>query len=70
MNLMKRNKIMSLEDRAKATAKNVEGKVQEAVGNVTGDPKTQAEGKAKQAEAEVRNTVEDVKDEAKKIINK
>ncbi len=61
---------MSLEDRAKATAKNVEGKVQEAVGNVTGDPKTQAEGKAKQAEAEVRNTVEDVKDEAKKIINK
>lgn len=60
---------MSLEDKAKAAAKNVEGKVQEAVGNVTGDPKNQAEGKAKQAEAEARNTVEDVKDAAKKIIN-
>ncbi|MEH1814228.1 MAG: CsbD family protein, partial [Nostoc sp.] len=29
---------MSIEDRAKAFAKNVEGKVQEAVGEVTGDP--------------------------------
>ena len=36
---------MSLENKAKATAKNIEGKVQEAVGNLTGDPKTQAEGK-------------------------
>jgi len=70
INLMKRNKIMSLQDKAKATAKNVEGKVQEAVGNVTGDPKTQAEGKAKQVEAEARHTGEDVKDAAKKIINK
>ena len=60
---------MSLEDRAKATAKNIEGKVQEAVGNVTGDPKDQAEGKAKQAEAKVRHTVENVKDEVKKIID-
>lgn len=36
---------MSLEDRVKATAKNIEGKVQEAVGELTGDPKAQAEGK-------------------------
>lgn len=57
---------MSLKNRAKATAKNIEGKVQEAVGNLTGDPKTQAEGKAKQAEAKVIHTVEDVKDEVKK----
>jgi uncharacterized protein YjbJ (UPF0337 family) len=49
---------MSLEDRVKATAKNVEGKVQEGVGNVTGDPQTKAEGQAKQAEAEGRHTVE------------
>lgn len=60
---------MSLEDRIKATAKNIEGKIQEAVGDVTGDPKTQAEGQAKQAEAKVRHTVEDVKDAAKKIID-
>jgi uncharacterized protein YjbJ (UPF0337 family) len=60
---------MSLEDRVKATAKNIEGKVQETVGNVTGDPQAQAEGKAKQAEASGQHTVEDVKDNVKKIID-
>ncbi|SKB11270.1 conserved hypothetical protein [Planktothrix sp. PCC 11201] len=60
---------MSLENRVKATAKNIEGKIQEAVGDVTGDPQTQAEGKAKQAEAKVRHTVEDVKDATKKAID-
>ncbi len=60
---------MSLEDRAKATAKNIEGKVQEAVGDLTGDPKAQAEGQAKQVEAKVRHTVEDVKDQVKRIID-
>jgi uncharacterized protein YjbJ (UPF0337 family) len=57
-----------MKNRAKATAKNIEGKVQEAVGDLTGDPKTQAEGKAKQAEAKVRHGVEDVKDQAKEMI--
>ncbi|TYQ26196.1 CsbD family protein [Pseudanabaena sp. UWO311] len=60
---------MSLENRAKATAKNVEGKVQEAVGDMTGDTKNQTEGKAKQAEAKVRHAAEDVKDEVKKVID-
>lgn len=60
---------MSLQDRVKATAKNIEGKVQEAVGDLTGDPKDQADGKAKQAEAKVRHTIEDVKDEVKKTID-
>ena len=60
---------MSLEDKAKAAAKNIEGKAQEALGNVTGDPKDQAEGKAKQAEAEVRQGTEDVKDNVKKAID-
>jgi len=60
---------MSLKDRAKATAKNIEGKIQEAVGDLTGDPKAQADGKEKQAEARVRHTVEDVKDEVKKIVD-
>ena len=59
---------MSTKNRAKATAKNIEGKVQEAVGDLTGDPKTQAEGKDKQAEAKIRHAVEDVKDQAKEII--
>jgi uncharacterized protein YjbJ (UPF0337 family) len=57
-----------MKDKAKATAKNIEGKVQEAVGDLTGDPKTQAEGKAKQAEAKVRHAVEDVKDQAREIV--
>ena len=59
---------MSMKDKAKATAKNIEGKVKEAVGDLTGDPKTQAEGKAKQAEAKVRHAVEDVKDQAREIV--
>jgi uncharacterized protein YjbJ (UPF0337 family) len=57
---------MSTEDRAKAVGKNIEGKAQEAWGNVTGDPQDKAEGKAKQAEGEVRHGVEDVKDEVKR----
>jgi uncharacterized protein YjbJ (UPF0337 family) len=60
---------MSLEDKVKATAKNVEGKAQEALGNVTGDPEDQAAGKAKQAESNVRHAAEDVKDEVKKAAN-
>jgi uncharacterized protein YjbJ (UPF0337 family) len=49
-------------NKAEATAKGVEGKVQESVGNVTGDPKDQIMGKAKQAEGKVRNTAENLKD--------
>jgi uncharacterized protein YjbJ (UPF0337 family) len=60
---------MSTEDRMKATSKNVEGKVQEAVGNVTGDPEDKAEGKQKQSEAQVRHATEDVKDKAKKALD-
>jgi uncharacterized protein YjbJ (UPF0337 family) len=60
---------MSIEDRAKAAGKNIEGKAQEALGNVTGDPEDKAEGKAKQAEAEVRNTGEDVKDKVKDALD-
>ncbi|MDB9303289.1 CsbD family protein [Nodularia spumigena CS-591/12] len=60
---------MSIEDRAKATAKNIEGKAQEALGNITGDPKDKAEGKAKQVESELRHGVEDIKDKAKEKLN-
>jgi uncharacterized protein YjbJ (UPF0337 family) len=60
---------MSAEDRAKATAKNVEGKIQEAAGEVTGNPDDKAEGKAKQAESKVRHTAENVKDKIKDALN-
>ncbi|MBP5976576.1 CsbD family protein [Brasilonema sp. CT11] len=56
----------SAENRIEATAKNIEGKIQEVIGNITGDPKQKAEGKAKQAEAQVRHTTENIKDELKK----
>jgi len=61
---------MSLEERAKATAENIEGKAQEMMGDVTGDLKDKVEGQAKQAEAEARHAKEDVKDRVKKIIDR
>jgi uncharacterized protein YjbJ (UPF0337 family) len=53
---------MSAENRIKATAKNIEGKAQEFIGDVTGDPQTKMEGQAKQAEAQFRHAVEDIKE--------
>jgi uncharacterized protein YjbJ (UPF0337 family) len=50
--------------RIKADAKQFEGKTQESIGKVTGNQGDRLAGKAKQAEAKVRNTVEDVKDKA------
>ncbi|MBF2065639.1 MAG: CsbD family protein [Calothrix sp. C42_A2020_038] len=60
---------MSIENRVEAVAKNIEGKVQEVIGEVTGNPNDKAEGKAKQAEAQVRHTAENIKDEVKKSID-
>lgn len=57
---------MSIEERTKATAENLEGKAQEAVGKMTGDPEDKTKGKAKQAKGEARHTKEDVKDNLKK----
>lgn len=56
---------MSLEEKAKVAAKNIEGKITEAVGKVTGDLDTQLEGQSKQAEAEIRQVAEDTKDQEK-----
>ncbi|MBW4621465.1 MAG: CsbD family protein [Cyanosarcina radialis HA8281-LM2] len=61
---------MSIEDRLKATGKNIEGKIQEAVGEVTGDTRSKAEGQAKQDEAAIRHEVENVKDAAKNLIDR
>ncbi len=60
---------MSIEDRIKATAKNVEGKIQETVGEVTGNPQDKVEGQDKQAEAQVQHSVENVKNNIKKAID-
>lgn len=44
-------------DRAKVMAKDVEGKAQEMIGNMTGDAKNQVGGKAKQLEAKTREGI-------------
>lgn len=61
---------MSIEERAEATAKNIEGKVQEAAAEVTGNPEDKVEGKQKQAEAAKIHAKEDVKDKVKEQIDK
>jgi uncharacterized protein YjbJ (UPF0337 family) len=49
-------------NRVEAFTKDIEGKTQEAFGNITGDPKNQIAGKAKQLESQVSNAAEDLKD--------
>jgi uncharacterized protein YjbJ (UPF0337 family) len=58
-----------MEKRVEATAKNIEGKIQETMGNITGNPEDKAEGKAKQDMAKVQHTVENAKDKVKKGID-
>ncbi|MFB9315281.1 CsbD family protein [Nocardioides plantarum] len=53
---------MGLADKAKNAAQDAAGKVKETVGDVTGNDKLEAEGKAQQAEASVKKTGEGVKD--------
>ncbi|AUC61089.1 hypothetical protein AA637_07930 [Cyanobacterium sp. HL-69] len=60
---------MGSKNKIKATAKNIEGKIQETYGNATGSAKNEAEGKAKQVEAKIKHTTEDVKDETKKAMD-
>ncbi|CAN5171930.1 hypothetical protein BH10PSE2_BH10PSE2_27700 [soil metagenome] len=50
------------QDRIDGAAKNIGGKIKEAAGNVTGDEKLKAEGKADQVAGKVQNAVGGVKD--------
>ncbi len=49
-------------DRVEGSAKNIGGKIKEGLGKLTGDSKTQAEGKMDQTEGKVQNTVGGIKD--------
>ena len=49
-------------DRIEGSAKNVGGKIKEGIGKMTGDSKTQAEGKSDQVEGKIQNTVGGLKD--------
>jgi uncharacterized protein YjbJ (UPF0337 family) len=60
---------MSLEDKLKAAAKNVEGKLEAAAGELTGDNQMKVEGQAKQVQAAAAQVVEDAKDQAKGVLD-
>jgi len=60
---------MGIKDKAEATAKNIEGKAQEMMGEVTGDSQDKIEGQAKQAQAEAEQAKENVKDSVKDAID-
>ncbi len=53
------------EDRIKGAATDLGGKVKDAVGDLTGDAKTQAEGKADQVSGQLQNTYGSAKDSAR-----
>lgn len=52
-------------DRIVGSAKQVKGKVKEAVGKAVGDAKLEAQGKADRIEGEVQNAVGSIKDTLK-----
>ena len=56
---------MADHDRIEGSAKNMGGKIKEGAGQLTGDSKLQAEGKADQVEGKVQNAVGGVKDSLK-----
>ena len=49
-------------DRVKGSFEQAKGKVKEVVGKVTGDSKTEGEGKAGQVKGKIQNTVGGIKD--------
>ncbi len=57
-------------DRVEGAMHQAKGGVKEAVGKVTGDKKTQAEGAAEKAGGKVQNTVGGAKDAARDVANR
>ena len=57
-------------DRIEGAARQAKGKVKETWGKVTGDAKTEAEGKAEQAAGRTQNAVGGIKDAAREARNK
>ncbi|EFL88546.1 CsbD family protein [Ahrensia sp. R2A130] len=53
---------MANTDQSEGMGKKIVGTIKEAVGKVTGDKETEAEGQVDQAEGEVQKTWGDVKD--------
>jgi uncharacterized protein YjbJ (UPF0337 family) len=58
---------ITMSNKADAAAKNVEGKLESAYGDLTGDTGHQIKGKAKQVQASAMNAAEDIKEGAKTV---
>lgn len=56
-------------DRIEGSAKNLKGKVKEQFGKLSGDSKTEAEGKFDQAEGKTQNAVGGMKDKARELLD-
>jgi uncharacterized protein YjbJ (UPF0337 family) len=59
-----------MSDKFKATAKDAEGKLESAYGEITGDKGHQIKGKAKQMQASAMNAAEDMKEGAEAVKKK
>jgi uncharacterized protein YjbJ (UPF0337 family) len=57
-------------DRVEGVGHQVKGSVKEAVGKVTGDSKTEADGAAEKAAGKVQNAVGGLKDAAREALKK
>jgi uncharacterized protein YjbJ (UPF0337 family) len=57
-------------DRIDGAARQVKGSIKEAVGKVTGDSKTQAEGIAEKAAGKLQNSVGGAKDAARETLKR
>jgi uncharacterized protein YjbJ (UPF0337 family) len=57
-------------DRIEGAAKQAKGAIKEAVGKLTGDRKTQAEGVAEKAAGRLQNSVGGAKDAAREALKK
>jgi uncharacterized protein YjbJ (UPF0337 family) len=61
---------MTMSNKADANAKEVEGKLESAAGELTGDLGHQIQGKAKQVQASAMNAAENLKEGAKSVAKK
>jgi uncharacterized protein YjbJ (UPF0337 family) len=57
-------------DRIQGSAHQAKGKLKEVAGKVTGDTKTEAEGKAEKTAGKVQNTIGGLKDAVKETAGK
>jgi uncharacterized protein YjbJ (UPF0337 family) len=56
-------------DRIKGSFGQAKGAVKEGIGKITGDAKTQAEGKAEKAEGKMKNAIGSAKDKAREALD-